>query len=100
VSAVVVILLMFCAVIVMVKRVDNDRERCAIVASPQFDGDGRLNAQAQALSEMGISQHFLLLSSTTEVVLPIPERPLPKTERNRSAERRRQPDLGPVSRDS
>jgi hypothetical protein len=78
VSAVVVILLMFCAVIVMVKRVDNDRERCAIVASPQFEGDGRLNAQAQALSEMGISQHFLLLSSTTEMVLPIPERPLPE----------------------
>jgi hypothetical protein len=29
-SAVVVISLMFCAVIVMVRRVDNNREKCAI----------------------------------------------------------------------
>jgi hypothetical protein len=31
VSAVVVILLMFCAVIVMVKKLDNDRQRHAIL---------------------------------------------------------------------
>jgi hypothetical protein len=48
VSAVVVILLMFCAVIVMVKRLDNDREQRPILASPQFEGDGSLTSHLGA----------------------------------------------------
>jgi len=59
VSAVVAVVVLFCAVIVMVKRIDNDRGQSAILARDSSDTEA--NPQAQVLA--GSRRHSRLKRS-------------------------------------